>query len=171
MPFVSLSDKHLLPEKQGLYFVLSLLPESKLLYIGQTKNLSERWKDHHRLPEFRLLERVGESICVSWLESSDPLPALEKLESLLIEKLSPILNKTPVLEGNNPLRSSKINGCYELKPIKSGKKIHYYWYLRYRQDGKLRSKYLGKGSEGETVPSPKLRDKGNQLLDRTKSDI
>ena len=66
---------------------------------------------------------------------------------------------------------ASVNGCYELKPIKSGKKVHYYWYLRYRQDGKLRSKYLGKGSEGETVPSPKLRDKGNQHLDRTKSDI
>ena len=57
-----------------------------------------------------------------------------------------------------------VNGCYELKPIKSGKKVHYYWYLRYRQDGKLRSKYLGKGLEGETVPSPKLRDKGSTHL-------
>ncbi len=64
---------------------------------------------------------------------------------------------------------ASVNGCYELKPIKSGKKVHYYWYLRYRQDGKLRSKYLGKGLEGDTVPSPKLRDKGNALLDRTKS--
>ena len=31
---------------------------------------------------------------------------------------------------------ASVNGCYELKGIKSGKKIHYYWYLRYRQDGK-----------------------------------
>ncbi|AFY37277.1 hypothetical protein Lepto7376_0899 [[Leptolyngbya] sp. PCC 7376] len=64
---------------------------------------------------------------------------------------------------------ASVNGCYELKGIKSGKKIHYYWYLRYRQNGKLKSKYLGKGLEAETAPSPQLRDKGaNHLSEATK---
>ena len=64
----------------------------------------------------------------------------------------------------NDEKLASVNGCYELKGIKSGNKIHYYWYLRYRQNGKLKSKYLGKGLEGEIVPSPQLRDKGADYL-------
>ena len=64
----------------------------------------------------------------------------------------------------NAQKLASVNGCYELKGIKSGNKIHYYWYLRYRQNGKLKSKYLGKGLEGEIVPSPQLRDKGADYL-------
>ena len=57
------------------------------------------------------------------------------------------------------------NGCYELKGIKSGNKVHYYWYLRYRQDGKLKSKYLGKGDEGDRHPPVKSKDKGSKFLE------
>ena len=57
------------------------------------------------------------------------------------------------------------NGCYELKGIKSGNKVHYYWYLRYRQHGKLKSKYLGKGHESDLSPPMKLKDKGSTFLE------
>ncbi|OKH12309.1 hypothetical protein [[Limnothrix rosea] IAM M-220] len=59
---------------------------------------------------------------------------------------------------------ASVNGCYELKGIKSGKKTHYYWYLRYRQNGKLKSKYLGKGLEGDKTPPMALRDKGASYI-------
>lgn len=57
-----------------------------------------------------------------------------------------------------------VNGCYELKGIKSGNKTYYYWYLRYRQNRKLKSKYLGRGRDGDSTPPAQLRDKGTKYL-------
>lgn len=60
------------------------------------------------------------------------------------------------------------NGSYELKSIKSGNKIFYYWYLRYWQGKKHKSKYLGKGLETEATPPPQIKDKGFLFLETLK---
>lgn len=88
LPYVSLSEKHLLPKAGGIYFVIS---GSLILYIGKAGNsLRERWVKHHRYQEFLAVSTTSEVVIAYWTTAPFPLVETEKA---LVEKLKPSLNK------------------------------------------------------------------------------
>ncbi|NJM23704.1 MAG: GIY-YIG nuclease family protein, partial [Richelia sp. SM1_7_0] len=60
----------------------------RVLYIGKTINLAQRWATHNRLKQFS--KKVGD-IRVAWLECSNTT-LLHKVEAALIEQFEPELN-------------------------------------------------------------------------------
>jgi hypothetical protein len=65
---VTLHNSYLLPEatKWVVYFVTALQGENKkIIFIGFTQNLSEKFKDHKRKLEFEFLDRMGYQINIS----------------------------------------------------------------------------------------------------------
>lgn len=65
------------------------------LYVGQTTNLYNRMKSHHRMPEFEFLENCGLELTLYFVEETPFRPIrnnLNELESKLIQLLQPILN-------------------------------------------------------------------------------
>lgn len=75
-----------LPIESGIYFVIL---DTKILYIGKSINLRNRWAGHHRAKQFNALGDIK----IAWftppnLEEGD----LEELEEICIEHFSPPFN-------------------------------------------------------------------------------
>ena len=85
LPYVFLSEKSKLPETSGVYFVIT--PSNRIIYIGSSSNLRKRWCGHNRLKDFDDYRYVK----ITWLEVKGQ--GWEILESYLINKFCPILNK------------------------------------------------------------------------------
>ncbi len=71
---VTLHNSYLLPEEKRwvVYFVTALQGENKkIIFIGFTQNLSEKFKDHKRKLEFEFLDRMGYQINISWVVLPD----------------------------------------------------------------------------------------------------
>ena len=85
-----------LPDTSGVYFVFS---GCELLYVGGTKNLRNRMRDHKRFPEFRSYGVDG--LC--YLPSGDWV----SLERQYQVKLTPKLNKELFL-GSRRYKSPKL---------------------------------------------------------------
>ena len=85
LPSLPLSERKHLPSCPAIYFVMQ---DDRVLYIGQTTNLAQRWATHNRLKQFAKM--VGD-IRVAWLECSDKA-LLRKVEAALIEQFKPELN-------------------------------------------------------------------------------
>jgi len=88
----TLRQRHQLPPSPGIYFVIH--NKSQLLYIGQAKNLRERWsgKSHHR---YKQLARKGlDKITLGYIQA--PVDELEWREKEYIKLLSPALNSSKV---------------------------------------------------------------------------
>lgn len=81
-------EKNLLPSIPAIYLVFN---ESEILYIGQTKNLSHRWKSHHLCSDIQKISKEEGTIKIAWLNYHD-FNSLTGLEKLLIEGLQPKLN-------------------------------------------------------------------------------
>jgi hypothetical protein len=67
---VTLHNSNLLPEDKRwvLYFVTALQGENKkIIFIGFTHNLREKFKNHSRKLEFEFLDRMGYQINISWV--------------------------------------------------------------------------------------------------------
>ncbi|MGB7088134.1 MAG: GIY-YIG nuclease family protein [Phormidesmis sp.] len=60
-----------------------------VVYVGQTKNLRERWKNHHILP--KLLVHYGVDWRLDWIEIS-PL-YLNRAEAFAYRHFRPVLNR------------------------------------------------------------------------------
>lgn len=88
LPSVSLDERYTLPDENAIYFVYQA---SRLLYIGRTASLLNRWINHHRWGDFNQLE--GE-IRISWFSAG--LEDQPVLEESLIDLLEPEMNGTPV---------------------------------------------------------------------------
>lgn len=88
LPSLPLGWRKGFPNCPAIYFAIA---DNKILYIGRTVKLSNRWKGHHRFAE---LESVGE-VRIAWMEVSDSslLPAIEKA---LIQYFKPSINQTHV---------------------------------------------------------------------------
>ena len=50
VPSLPIMERAKLPKVSAIYFVIT--PSNKLLYIGQSKNLFNRWLQHHRYQQF-----------------------------------------------------------------------------------------------------------------------
>jgi len=90
LPSLSLQERRNLPQCAAVYFVLN--GSSKILYIGGTLNLVQRWLTHHRCNQ---LTNMGDGIRIAWLECSEPA-LLPEIEAALIKHFQPSLNRTPV---------------------------------------------------------------------------
>lgn len=101
---VSLLHRSQLPEIPAIYLVYQ---GERLLYIGRTKNLKQRWLTHHRYKQFAQLEDVR----VAWFPCKEEVP---EVEATLIELLEPELNGLDIgdrLQLN--LRFDKYKDLYE----------------------------------------------------------
>lgn len=54
LPFVGLAGLEHLPPIAGIYFVSS---NEEIIYIGQSQNIFERWKNHHKYTEISKYKR------------------------------------------------------------------------------------------------------------------
>jgi hypothetical protein len=84
LPFVETTSLKMLPPISAIYFVLN--PSNEVLYIGQSRNLFQRFLAHHRLTDFKF--NSFERIC--WFTSEEEM--LDELEAMAIQHFSPTLN-------------------------------------------------------------------------------
>jgi hypothetical protein len=87
-PSLAFADRSDLPPVPALYFVLS--DRREVVYIGQTANLRERWKSHHRARQMTL-----GAYRVHWKEIADEDQRLAA-EKAAIEYFRPLWNRTEV---------------------------------------------------------------------------
>lgn len=89
VPFDGL-DK--LPKRSGVYIVFT---DSELLYIGQSKNIRARWKNHHKTADIQ----QHKDVTILWL-AIEP-DGISEVERLLIGRLLPSLNGIRYITGES----------------------------------------------------------------------
>jgi hypothetical protein len=85
LPSLPLGERSHLPKHPAVYFVLD---GERILYIGQTVNLAQRWAPHHRWNELKALKS---SVKIAWLECSE-VKLLSEIETALINHFAPPMN-------------------------------------------------------------------------------
>lgn len=87
LPSLLLVERRQLPSLSAVYFVLDGI---RILDIGKSTNLAQKWKAYRGLRQLK--DRCG-SIRIAWLECDDTR-LLSKLESALIDYFKPEISKT-----------------------------------------------------------------------------
>lgn len=87
-PSLKLSEKEKLPECSGIYFAIA---NNQILYIGQSRNIKNRWQNHHRLPQLEKINKRCE-VKLFWLECNQN--QLNEIEKQYINYYYPGLNNT-----------------------------------------------------------------------------
>lgn len=82
LPSLPLSDRKQLPAIPCIYFAIS---SGTVQYIGMSKNLRNRWVNHHRLSRLSLNSNIA------WLKVSD-ISLMPEIENALIHWFKPPLN-------------------------------------------------------------------------------
>ena len=91
VPSLPITERSKLPNTAAIYFVFTL--DNKLLYIGQTSNLRQRWAQHHRYQQF--IEASSQTR-IGWFAFGEEFKdSLLDIEKELIESLSSEHNDTP----------------------------------------------------------------------------
>ena len=85
LPSLPLGERSHLPICPAIYFVMQ---DERVLYIGKTLNLAQRWATHHK---WSYLVQLGAVVRVAWLECSDE-NILTQIETALIRQFAPELN-------------------------------------------------------------------------------
>ncbi|WP_272065614.1 GIY-YIG nuclease family protein [Oscillatoria sp. CS-180] len=103
LPNSSIQHLDRLPDCPAIYFAID--ERGRVLYIGQAKNLANRWrgKGHHRIEQLRRIHR-RHPVTLAWLDCTDCCDAppkrlhqrLKELEDQYIEEFQPLLNGTEV---------------------------------------------------------------------------
>ncbi len=89
LPSLSLLERRSLPNCPAIYFALL---GKRVLYIGRSVNLAQRWLSHHR---WNQLTRMYPTARIAWIECSDS-ELLPQIEAALIEQFNPELNREPI---------------------------------------------------------------------------
>jgi len=84
LPFVPLPDHRLLPEHPSIYFAIDAA--GVVQYIGQSINLRQRWSQHHRFNQLKVLGGIR----IAYLSCDVDL--LWQIEEALIAYFQPVLN-------------------------------------------------------------------------------
>ena len=84
LPSLSLPNRSTLPPCPAVYFVLE---GDRVLYVGRSGNLQQRWMTHHRYNQLKGFNNVR----IAWLECSDT-NLLPEIEAALIGYFQPSLN-------------------------------------------------------------------------------
>jgi excinuclease UvrABC nuclease subunit len=84
---ISLTELRLLPPTSGIYKVLDA--NGSVIYIGQAKNIRDRWQNgHHKLSD--IIAEYGVNVCIAWVEVPEWL--LNRTENAAVSFYKPKLN-------------------------------------------------------------------------------
>lgn len=116
VPSLPIMERAKLPQVPAIYFVIT--PSNKLLYIGQTKNLFNRWLQHLWYQQF--IEADPNSRVVWFSFDEDSNSSMPEIENEPIGLLSSNFNGTALPPNNNtPLLSfrcpKELQDCIEQK--------------------------------------------------------
>jgi excinuclease UvrABC nuclease subunit len=84
---ISIGKLDFLPEVSGVYRVLDA--NNNVIYVGQARNIRERWKNHHKLKEIVAL--CGVDAYIDWVEIPEWL--LNRVENTAVCFYQPKLNR------------------------------------------------------------------------------
>jgi excinuclease UvrABC nuclease subunit len=93
MPIISIRSRDNLPEVSGIYKVIDFSSNKEVIYVGQSKNIRDRWKNHEQLAKFWEDGRDLNSLFIEWIEVVEE--NLNSAESLAIRFYKPKYNKRP----------------------------------------------------------------------------
>ncbi len=96
VPSLPILDRSKLPKIGAIYFVIT--SSKKLLYIGRTENLFNRWLSHHRYQQF--IETDSQSRIAWFAIDEDDLVSMPIIESDLITLLDTEYNGTTTGTGD-----------------------------------------------------------------------
>ncbi|MEM6403432.1 MAG: GIY-YIG nuclease family protein [Cyanobacteria bacterium P01_D01_bin.116] len=85
LPSLPLIERLHLPKCSAVYFVMQ---HERVLYIGRTINLAQRWATHQK---WSYLIKLDTPVRIAWLECSDK-NLLVQIEKALIQEFEPELN-------------------------------------------------------------------------------
>jgi GIY-YIG catalytic domain len=110
LPSLPLNKKRELPALEAIYFCVI---GQEILYIGQSKNVNQRWRNHHRYCELVTREDVE----IYWFECIGIKQRL-MAEQSLIRHYKPAFNSSPIrlkiaLDDGNRLHAQS---CVYLSP-------------------------------------------------------
>lgn len=86
LPSLPLAQRQVFPDCPAIYFALS--ESGDLLYVGRTRCLIQRWKDHHH---FGALTCIG-GVRIAWMKLQECQHLLPEIERALIRHFRPPLN-------------------------------------------------------------------------------
>lgn len=84
---VKFDNRGLLPSIPAIYIVFD---DDEILYVGQSKKLSQRWNSHNLLKDIKEINEV-KSVNIAWINCNN-INLLTSLESILIKELEPRFN-------------------------------------------------------------------------------
>jgi excinuclease UvrABC nuclease subunit len=93
LPAIALEEKAKLPPHPGIYFAIDSL--GTVQYIGLAINVRNRWNNHHRFNQLKLIG--GVRIAYLYVDAPELLP---EIETALIQHFQPLLNFTHIEENN-----------------------------------------------------------------------
>ena len=91
LPYVDLAQLELLPTCSAIYFAID--SQNRVLYIGLSVNLIERWKTHHRLHQLKEIHKES-PVRIAWLVWTEE--DLSTAEKYFINRYQPLLNGTKI---------------------------------------------------------------------------
>lgn len=91
LPYVDLTQLEKLPTCSAIYFAID--SQNRILYVGLSLNLAERWKTHHRLYQLKEIHEKN-AVRIAWLVWTKE--DLSTAERYFIDLYQPLLNGTKV---------------------------------------------------------------------------
>ena len=91
MPIISIRSIDNLPEVSGIYKVIDFRSNKQVIYVGQSKNIRNRWEKHEKLTKFLCDGYDLDSLFIEWIEVLEE--NLNSAESLAIRFYKPKYNK------------------------------------------------------------------------------
>ncbi|MBE9040990.1 GIY-YIG nuclease family protein, partial [Oscillatoriales cyanobacterium LEGE 11467] len=96
LPHRTLQGRDSLPSSSGIYIVFA---GGSIVYVGQSVDIKQRWKSHHKYDELTKYPRVAIRFFLA------PVGLLDEFEEYLIKRFVPLLNESIKLGYLNNLNS------------------------------------------------------------------
>lgn len=91
LPYVDLTQLEKLPTCSAIYYAID--SQNRVLYVGLSVNLAERWKTHHRLCQLKEIHEDN-PVRIAWLVWTEE--DLSTAEKYFINRYQPLLNGTKI---------------------------------------------------------------------------
>ena len=92
LPSLKLFQLKELPPCVAIYFAID--EQQRVIYVGKTKDLNERWKNHHRMPNLQEMDKDS-PVAIAWKPWNTE--GLDEAEKYFISAFQPLLNGTKVM--------------------------------------------------------------------------
>lgn len=98
LPSAWLHKRRNSPNCPAVYFVLEddINTNNHVLYVGMTRNIATRWKNHDKLQRFK---SRSSNISIAWLECYYDESVMSAVENLLVQLLEPEMNWIGLADG------------------------------------------------------------------------